>query len=125
MPKAIVLGAGTDRSKFGNKSLRAHRQAGYHVIALHPRDRDVEGAPTYPSLADLPEERYDRLTVYIPPAAFLALIPTIPVERFQEIWLNPGVDTPEVLAAAKEHGLPVIAGCSIVALGFSPSQFGE
>jgi hypothetical protein len=39
-----------------------------------------------------------------------------------ELWLNPGTESPEVLAEAERLGLNVVQACSIVGLGLSPSQ---
>ena len=60
-------------------------------------------------------------------ANFIALkaLDEVAARGCDELWLNPGSDSPEMLARAKELGLPVIQACSIVALGVSPAQFGD
>jgi predicted CoA-binding protein len=118
-----VIGAGPDRHKFGKKSVRAHLTAGYTVYPVHPTARIVEGLTAYPSVMDVPLERLDRVTVYLPPAIGLIVLPEIASKSPREVWFNPGADSREVLEAARALGLPVIAGCSIVDLGLSPSMF--
>ena len=39
-----------------------------------------------------------------------------------ELWLNPGTYTPEVLERAEQLGLNAICGCSIIDVGVSPSS---
>lgn len=119
---AAVVGAGPERRKFGNKSVRAHRAAGYAVYPVHPTAAEVEGLPAYRSVTDIPA-RLDRVTVYLPPAVGLKVLPEIAAVSPGEVWFNPGADAPEVLAEARRLGLNVIAGCSIVDLGLSPSMF--
>ncbi len=63
------------------------------------------------------------MTVYLPPAIGLKLLPEIAAVAPSEVWFNPGADTPEVLAEARRLGLHVIAGCSILDLGRTPSEF--
>ena len=119
---AAVLGASRSRGKFGNKSLRAHRQAGYQVFPVHPSESEVEGEKAYPTLADIPGD-LDRITVYLPPPVTLSLLDEIAARGAGEVWLNPGSWDSQVVAAAEEKGIPVRTACSIVDLGLSPAQF--
>ncbi|MCA9111884.1 MAG: CoA-binding protein [Planctomycetaceae bacterium] len=122
-PTVVILGASTDRSKFGNKSVRAHLQAGYTVYPVNPKAAEVEGLAAYASIADLPIETVDRVSIYLPPAVGMTMLDKILSLHPQEVWLNPGSESPELLAHAQALGLPVVQGCSIVDLGMSPSQF--
>ena len=118
-----VIGAGPDRRKFGNKSVRAHLAAGFTVYPVHPNAESVEGLPAFKSVIDVPVEKLDRVTVYLPPAVGLTVLAAIAAKKPGEVWFNPGADSPEVLAEARKLGLNVIAGCSIVNLGLSPAMF--
>jgi predicted CoA-binding protein len=79
--------------------------------------------PTYRSVKDIPVEKLDRVTVYLPPAIGLTILSEIAAVSPQEVWFNPGAESRELLAKAKELGLNVIAGCSIVDLGLSTREF--
>ena|SRR2546428_36273 len=54
MKSVAVIGASSDRSRFGNKAVRAFGQKGYTVYAVNPTESIVEGIPTYWSVAELP-----------------------------------------------------------------------
>ena len=56
-----IIGASPDRSKFGNKALRAWRQQGYRVIPINPHASEVEGEPAYGSVLDVPDRIDDRI----------------------------------------------------------------
>lgn len=122
MKRVAVLGASADHKKFGNKSLRAHRQAGWEVVPVNITGEEVEGLPSFRSLADVPG-KLDRVTVYLPPPITLKVLPEIAEAAPGEVWLNPGSADREVVAKAEELGLNAVQGCSIVDLGLSPSQF--
>jgi predicted CoA-binding protein len=120
MAKTVaVVGASSDRRKFGNKALRAFQAEGYHVIPINPHEREVEGIPAYASVLDVPE-RIDMATVYVQPEVGLGLLPEFQQKQIAEIWLNPGADSDELLTEARRRKLNVIAACSIVAIGRSP-----
>jgi hypothetical protein len=52
----------------------------------------------------------------------LKLLPDIAAKGCEELWLNPGTESPAVLAEAERLGLNVIQACSIVAAGVSPAS---
>ena len=109
-----VLGASKDRSKFGNKAVRAYRDRGFEVFPVNPRESEIEGIKVYPSIKDLPK-RPNLISVYLPPPILLKLLPDIAQVGCDELWLNPGTESSEVLAAAEGLGLQVIQACSLVA----------
>jgi predicted CoA-binding protein len=122
MPTVAILGASTDRSKFGNKSVRAHLQQGFTVYPVNPKADTIEGHRAYKSLAEVPAGKLDRISVYLPPHVGLAVLPEIAARGCGELWLNPGSDSDELVEAARKAGLNVIQACSIVAVGVSPHE---
>lgn len=124
-PTVAILGASADRSKFGNKSVRAHAACGYEVFPVNPKGGDIEGCTVYRSLAEIPAPHLDRISVYLPPHLLLKTLPEIAAKGCDELWLNPGCESDEVVTAAKALGLKPILDCSIVELGVSPAQFGD
>jgi uncharacterized protein len=121
-PTVAVLGASSDRAKYGNKSVRAHLRQGYEVFPVNPKGGEIEGLTVYPSLADVPVERLDRVTVYLPPAVGLKALDDVAAKGCRELWLNPGSDAPEVVARARELGLDPVVACSIVDVGVDPRE---
>jgi predicted CoA-binding protein len=121
MPTVAILGASADRSKFGNKAVRAFLTKGYTVYPVNPKGGEVEGLPVYASLAAIPADiELDRVSVYLPPAVGLKSLPEIAARKPAELWLNPGSESDELVEAAEKLGLNVIQACSIVAVGMSP-----
>ncbi len=121
MKTIAIIGASTDRRKFGNKAVRAYLQRGYQVFPVNPRATEVEGLPAFPSISAVPV-RPDEVSVYLPPAVVLKVLPEIAAKGCDQLWLNPGSESPEVLAEAQRLGLNVIQACSIVGVGLSPGK---
>lgn len=124
-PTVAILGASADRSKFGNKSVRAHVRAGYDVYPVNPSGGEIEGLHVSRTLAEIPRERLDRISVYLRPEIGLKVLDEMAARSPSEVWFNPGSASPELLERAQALGLNVIAACSIVALGMSPYEFPE
>ena len=123
MPKTVVvIGASSNRSKFGNKALRAFEHQGYRVIPINPHEQEVEGHRAYASVLDVPGE-IDLATVYVPGHIGVKVIDELAKRGIAVIWLNPGADEPEVVARARELGLKTTQACSIIAIGESPGRY--
>ena len=121
-PAVAILGASQDRTKYGNKSVRAHVAQGYRVYPVNPKAEMIEGLPAFASLADVPEGPLQRISVYLPPHIGLTLLDAISSRNPDEVWFNPGSESPELLAQARDMGLNVIQACSIIAVGMTPDE---
>jgi predicted CoA-binding protein len=121
MTSVAILGASNDRNKFGNKAVRAFVRQGYTVYPVNPGAKEIEGLPAFKSVRDVPV-RPQMISVYLPPAVLLTVLPDIAARGCDELWLNPGTESEEVLAEAEKLGLNVIQACSIVGVGVSPRE---
>jgi uncharacterized protein len=114
-----IIGASNDRTKFGNKAVRAFVQQGYSVFPVNPTEEQIEGLPVYKDIRDVPAN-LERVSVYVRPNVLLSLLPEIAAKGCDELWLNPGSESDEVLREAERLGLNVLQACSIVGVGMSP-----
>ena len=121
-PAVAVVGASNDRSKYGNKAVRAYLQQGYDVYPVNPKEETIEGLTSYKSVLDVPAD-LDRITVYVPPAAGMKILDEIAAKGVKEVWLNPGAESDEVVQRATALGLRPIVACSILGIGQDPGQF--
>ena len=123
MPKTVaVIGASSNRNKFGNKALRAFEHQGYAVIPINPNEAEVEGHRTFRSVLDVPGP-IDVATVYVPASVGVRVMDELAKKQIPEIWLNPGADAPEVVARARQLGVQIIQACSIIGIGESPGRY--
>ena len=112
----VVLGASPDPAKFGNRAVRAYKARGYDVFPVNPTAAEIENLPVFKSISDVPV-RPDLVSVYLRPAILLPILSEIAAKGCDELWLNPGTESPRVLAEAERLGLNVIQACSLIALG--------
>jgi len=120
MSKVVaVIGASSDRTKFGNKAVRAFARQGYTVVPIHPREEVVEGLKAYRSVLDVPGS-IDMATMYLAPALGMRVIEEVAQKGIQEVWLNPGAESPELVERARELGLRPTVACSILGVGENP-----
>lgn len=80
---------------------------GYHIVPVNPREREILGEKSYPSLNDIPFP-VDVVDVFRAPDA----VPGIAREAVEigakALWLQFGVISPEGAEIAREGGLEVV-----------------
>lgn len=122
--RAMIVGASRDRSKYGNKAVRAYIRQGSEVLPVNPGADTIEGLRCFRSIAEAPGP-IDRALLYVPPAAGLVAVRELAARGdVAELWVNPGAESPELLAEARRLGFDPIEACAIVDIGERPSSFG-
>lgn len=120
MPKVVaVIGASSNRQKFGNRAVRAFMREGYTVVPINPHESEVEGLRSYPSVLDVPGS-IDMASFYVPPEIGETVIDDVARKKIPEVWLNPGSESDALVARARSLSLNPIVACSIVAVGQNP-----
>jgi predicted CoA-binding protein len=122
MKTVAVIGASSNRQKFGNKALRAFANNGYTVFPINPTESEVEGHKAYASVLDVPGP-IDMATIYVPAEVGVAVMDDLVKKGIPEVWLNPGADRREVVEKARAVGLKTVVHCSIIAIGDSPGRY--
>jgi predicted CoA-binding protein len=122
MKTVAVIGASSNREKFGNKALRAFANKGYTVFPINPNESEVEGHPAFKSVLDVPGT-IDMATFYLPGAIGVKVLDEVVKKGIPEVWLNPGADDRQVVDKARALGLKAVRHCSIIAIGDSPARY--
>src|SRR5687768_18390714 len=76
MKTVAIIGASSDRNKFGNKAVRAFREQGYQVYPVNPKESEIEGLQAYKNILEVPV-RPEMISVYVPPPVLFKLLPDI------------------------------------------------
>jgi uncharacterized protein len=114
-----VVGASTDREKYGNKVLRVYQQNQLDVVPINPKADEVEGLKAYPDLASVPGS-IDGVSIITPPKVTEHVVEEAMKRGIKNIWMQPGAESSAVVELAEKSGANVIAGgpCILVALRY-------
>jgi len=114
-----VVGASTDRSKYGNKVLRCYQMNGREVIPVNPKEKTVEGIATVPSVAELPDDVLS-ISIITPPHVTEMVVSEAIAKGIKNIWMQPGAESQVAVKKCTENGINVIAdgSCILVILGY-------
>lgn len=118
-PAFGVAGASSNQHKYGNKILRCYLQNGRRAIPLNPKENMIEGIACVADIADLPAD-VKSLSIITPPAVTELLVPLAIAKGIENIWMQPGAESPVAIALCRQHNINVIAdgSCLLVVLGY-------
>jgi uncharacterized protein len=114
-----VVGASTDREKYGNKVLRVYQQNKLEVVPINPKADEVEGLKAHPDLASVPGS-IDGVSIITPPKVTEYVVAEAVQRGIKNIWMQPGAESVVAVEAAESSGANVIAGgpCILVSLRY-------
>jgi predicted CoA-binding protein len=114
-----VVGASANRDKYGNKVLRCYLQNGYRVIPVNPKEKDIEGIPCVATVQDLPDD-VKSISVITPPAVTEQVVEMAARKGIENIWMQPGAESPKAVELCRQNSINVIAdgSCILVVLGY-------
>jgi predicted CoA-binding protein len=115
-----VIGASSDRNKYGNKVLRCYLQNIRTAIPVNPKASTIEGIETAASVAELPDG-VDSISIITPPSITIKVVEEAIDRGIKNVWMQPGAESHEAIQLAEDNGLNVIAdgSCVLVVLGYS------
>jgi predicted CoA-binding protein len=118
-PAFGVVGASPKRDKYGNKVLRCYRMNGRKAVPVHPAQKEIEGLPCVASVTELPDE-VRSISVITPPSVTEKVVAAAIAKGIENIWMQPGAESPAAVEACRQAGVNVIAdgSCLLVVLGY-------
>ncbi len=108
-----VVGATDDPTKYGSVIYRDLKRKGYAVFPVNPNRSDVDGDKAYPSLDQLPKTP-TIVNIVVPPSVTVGILKKCLELGLNNVWLQPGAESPESLAFLQEHGFNYLANACIM-----------
>lgn len=118
-----IVGASADRGKYGNRVLRAYLESGRKAFPVNPREKAIEGLPSYPDLASLPEPVHG-VSIVTPPHVTREILEQAAAAKIRHVWMQPGAEPDHWRKEAERLGLAAIGGgaCALVELAAASRQ---
>ncbi len=114
-----VVGASSNRKKFGNKVLRCLLLNNMTTYPVNPNEKIIEGLACISDVRGLPAS-VESISIITPPKITELIIEDIVGTEIQNVWMQPGAESEVAIARAHQLGLNIIAGgpCILVELGY-------
>jgi predicted CoA-binding protein len=104
-----VLGATSNREKYGNKVLRCYQQHNKKVYPVNPRAEVIEGLNAVPTINELPDE-VQSISIITPPSITEKIVDEAIKKGIKNIWMQPGAESELAIQNCIQHHINIIAG---------------
>ena len=108
-----VVGATTNKEKYGYRVLMDLHGAGFKIVGVNPRYKEIEGVACYPLLKALPQKP-DVVIFVLPPEVGLKVLAEAAALGITKAWFQPGAESEEICAKAVELGIQAVADGSCI-----------
>lgn len=114
-----VVGASSKPHKYGNKVLRCYQQNQHTVVPVNPVEKVIEGLTCVATVSDLPD-RVGSISIITPPQVTEKVVVQAIARGIRNVWMQPGAESAQAVAACEAAGINVIAdgSCVLVVLGY-------
>jgi uncharacterized protein len=107
-----IVGASSNPDKASHGIMQKLQKAGYRVIPVNPRETEILGERSYPSLIDVPE-RIDIVDVFRRAEDTPSIADDAVTIGAKALWLQTGIASEEAAARAEAAGLTVVMDACI------------
>ena len=114
MKKTLVLGASTNPIRYSNAAVHRLAQGGFEVVPVGVREGKISGVTIEQGKPAL--ENIHTITLYLNPERQQEYYDYILSLNPKRIIFNPGTENPELIRLAREKGIEVEMGCTLVML---------
>ncbi len=107
-----IVGASSNPEKASYGIMQKLQKAGYRVIPVNPRETEILGERSYPSLVDVPE-RVDIVDVFRRAEDTPGIADEAVTIGAKALWLQTGIVSEDAAARARAGGLAVVMDACI------------
>tara|TARA_B100000287_G_scaffold435600_1_gene504823 strand:+ start:3438 stop:3818 length:381 start_codon:yes stop_codon:yes gene_type:complete len=93
--KIALIGASSDKSKFGYKIYRNLLSKGYDVIPINPKNIRIDGITSLSCVSEM-KESPDIIDFVIPPVQAFSEAKKLSNEGYNNFWFQPGSESEEL-----------------------------
>lgn len=116
MKTVVVLGASPNPDRYAFKAMQRLQEHGHKAILVNPAFQEILGHPCLATIRDV-SVPIDTVSMYLGAARSTPLISDIVQAKPRRIIFNPGAENDELAKAARDAGIEVVNGCTLVMLG--------
>ena len=114
MKTTLILGATPNSSRYAYLAAERLTAHGHEIIPVGIKEGRVQGKEILHGKPDVPE--VDTVTLYVGPQHQPDYYDWIIRVAPKRIIFNPGTENPELMKLARENGIEVVRGCTLVML---------
>lgn len=118
--KFAVVGASSNRNKFGNMILRCYIENNLTVYPVHHMETTIEGLSCYKTINELPSD-VESISIITPPSITEQVVIDAVNKGIKNIWMQPGSQSQTAIDYCLKHNINLISdgSCLLITLNFT------
>jgi len=99
-----LIGASSNKEKYGYKVLENFLDAGFHVLPINPKGGKMLNQKVYKSVSEI-SEGIDVAIFVVPPRVTESVIKDVLAIGVVKVWLQPGSESEAVIDFCADHNM--------------------
>lgn len=108
-----IVGASNNKDKYGFKVLSDLLEAGFRVVPINPKETEILGRKTYPSLSEC-REKIDVVVFVVPPKITEKVLEEVLKLEIKNVWMQPGSESEEAIKICEKNNINLIQNACIM-----------
>ncbi len=105
--KIAVVGASSNKAKYGYKVFNLLKNMGYDVYPVNPKIKVLDEVKVYKSISEI-EGDIDAVSIIIPPERADSVLEEIDAKKIPIVWFQPGAESFKLIRYCNSHNIEVI-----------------
>ncbi len=105
-----VIGASSNKKKFGNIVFDALQKKQYNVYPVNPKGENINGLKCYPDIFALPDNVKNAVFITKPNVTFTIVKQICDRGIIKYMWFLQGSENQEAIILAEQNGIKVVQG---------------
>lgn len=110
-----VLGASPKPERYANQTIKLLIEKGFRITPVHPKLEQIDDLPVAKGLHAI-DDTVHTLTLYVGAARLEKMVDEVLALKPRRVVFNPGTESATLQNKLDEHGIPWLAGCTLVML---------
>lgn len=108
-----LVGASANPHKYGYKILKDMIGAGFKIIPVNPKGKDIQDIKVYRSLTDI-KEKIDVAIFVVPPSITENVLKQVHMLNIQNVWFQPGSENENAINYCNKNKINYIHNLCIM-----------
>ena len=108
-----LIGASANKDKYGYKILQDLTVAGFKIIPINPKGKDIQDQKVYRKLTDI-KEKIDVVIFVVPPSITENVLKQVHTKKINNVWFQPGSENENAIDYCKKNKINCIHNLCIM-----------
>ncbi len=108
-----IVGATNNKEKYGYKVLKNLKEAGYRVVPINLKEKEILGLKVYKNILDV-NFKIDIVVFIVPPLITEQILKDVKKLQINKVWMQPGSESKKAIKYCQSNNIKCIHDICII-----------